>query len=131
VGTGQLTHDSEPKARAEAGSGRVGPEEALEDLVERPGWEAGSVVGDAERDAGRATRHGQRRCRQPDVTAWPKHRQGVVDQVLEDPIDGQAVSREPQFGPGRLRRGGGDLHAGSRGPGFEALDRQIEELCRV
>ena len=53
VGPGQLAHDRQPQPRAAAAARRIGPEEALEDLLRGPGREARPVVGDAQRDAGR------------------------------------------------------------------------------
>ena len=94
MGPGELAHDRQAQAAARPAPGGIAAVEPVEDPFRGARREARPVVADEERDpVGRPARL------EPDVAARRgHHRQGVLDQVAQDPVDGHPIGAETQVG---------------------------------
>src|SRR5438876_12443004 len=93
MGPSQLSNDRQPEARSGSGPGGIAAVEAVERQVGAARREAGSVVrdGKGDRGTGHAGSALDAPCLEPNGASGPTDANGVVDEVAEDPVQGDPI----------------------------------------
>ena len=96
MGAGKLADDRQPEPAALAGSGRIAPVESLERAGRAAGRESRPIVDDGEGDCRPVDLGASVHCPslEADLPARADDREGVVDEVAEDPVERDPVGRE-------------------------------------